>query len=160
MLFTKTKTDEERFWSKVKKSILCWEWQATTMGSGHGAFYFRGKMWYAHRVSWVLEHGEIESGLCVLHRCDNAICVNPSHLFLGTYKDNIADMDRKGRRALNERNGRCKLTAKNVEYIREFYKTGAFSRRDISNIFGVNESTVTNIINRKRRLKTYERKYL
>lgn len=55
------------------------------------------RMIRAHRASWIVEVGPIPVGLCVLHRCDNPACVRPSHLFLGTMKDNTADMVAKGR---------------------------------------------------------------
>jgi hypothetical protein len=49
----------------------------------------------AHRVSWILAHGEIADDLCVLHRCDNLLCVRPDHLFLGTLWDNTRPFERR-----------------------------------------------------------------
>src|SRR4051812_9455441 len=88
---------EERFWSRVNKTANCWLWTGALDGYGYGYFYVGdGRVAKAHRMAFLLtafDPGELD----VLHSCDNPRCVRPSHLFLGTQADNLADMRTKGR---------------------------------------------------------------
>lgn len=73
----------------------CWLWiGGVSYPPGYGRMT-RGQ--YAHRVSYEIHRGKIPVGMHVLHRCDNRLCVNPDHLFLGTQSDNMRDMMAKGR---------------------------------------------------------------
>ena len=91
----------ELFWAHVLCNLTsrCWEWQGSRHLDGYGrlSVYGRAVPQNAHRVAWELTYGPVPPRLFVLHRCDNPPCVNPSHLFLGTAKDNTADMVAKGR---------------------------------------------------------------
>ena len=100
----KMRNIEDRFWEKVNKSADggCWEWTSSIKGNGYGAFFtsLEGegrKCVGAHRFSYALANGPIPDGLWVLHKCDNRICVNPDHLFLGDCVDNMKDCASKGR---------------------------------------------------------------
>lgn len=93
-------TPEQRFWAKVKKTDYCWIWQGkATCGKSrkYGQFSIKNKSVEVHRFSWQLANGPIPKGMNILHKCDNPICVNPDHLFIGTNLDNIKDKMAKGR---------------------------------------------------------------
>lgn len=87
------------FWTKVEPVASgCWEWRGSQYANnGYGQIRYKYQAVLVHRFSWSMLRGEIPEGLCVLHRCDNRPCVNPEHLFLGTYLDNARDMSQKGR---------------------------------------------------------------
>ena len=90
------------FWHyvDVKSDNECWNWLGCTTGGyskGYGRFKVNSKMELAHRVSWTNANGPIPQDMNVLHKCDNPLCVNPSHLYLGTQLDNASDKFRRGR---------------------------------------------------------------
>ncbi len=91
-----TEKESKRFRCKFEVSE-CWIWKNPNVGIGYGQFLFRGERYRAHRFSYLIHKGEIAAGLHVLHKCDNPSCVNPDHLFLGTQKENMEDMWKKGR---------------------------------------------------------------
>jgi len=119
---------QERFWQFVHKTNKCWNWVGAKDTNGYGRFVAppgiagTGRVAMAHRISWVIHHGSIPTGLSVLHKCDNPPCVNPQHLFSGTLKDNSQDMLHKGRAAVGMRHALTKIDTKAVKEIRRLHK--------------------------------------
>jgi len=114
---------EQRMLEKARETPDgCWLFTGSRTLDGYGTIGFekRGQTIRTHRLAWLLWKGLIPPGQQVLHRCDRPACVNPEHLFLGTQKENVQDMLRKGRagNTRGERNGRAKLTWRGVEVIR------------------------------------------
>lgn len=107
----------------------------------YGITSVTGKNVAAHRVSYAIFRGPVPSNLSVLHRCDNPLCVNPWHLFLGNKLDNSLDMAVKKRSAYGTRNARSKH---NEETVRQVYAAKG-RHADIAAQFGMCKSTVDHI---------------
>lgn len=99
----------------------------------------------AHRAAWITSRGDIPKGLFVCHKCDVPICVNPSHLFLGTHTDNMRDMIAKGRKRTTkgEANPGAKLTEQAVREIRGDSR----SNQAVARSYGVSKSLVSAVRN-------------
>lgn len=148
-MYTIKRPPEERFWEKVNKTEICWEWMGYRDRTGYGSFGYahqHNKM--AHRYSWEIHFGEIPQGLKVLHHCDNPPCVRPDHLFVGTQIDNINDMMSKGRKAVGVDSGVAKLTEDQVKYILN-YPWRRKLHKELAAELGVAVTTVNHVRRRK-----------
>jgi len=174
------------FWSRVNKNGritthngdigCCWDW--VFQAKRYGSFYVNGKMEQSNRVSWMIHFGEIPEGLDVCHKCDNGLCVNPDHIFLGTHTVNMRDMMKKERRKSSkgipksnteqfrrgenhpwflkpeiiprgENQGNAKLTDEKVLKIRTIYAAGEATQCGLAASFGVHQGTISGIVLRK-----------
>jgi len=124
----------------------CWEWRSHMEPDGrYGCFHFQTKRWRAHRASYFFHYGEFDQTLYVCHTCDNTLCVNPQHLFLGTHQDNMDDRNSKGRSARGEQNGDSRLTEDQVRDIRSStLRTGELVKK-----YKVSKVTILKIKQRK-----------
>ncbi len=145
----RTRPIAERFWCKVDKSGSCWNWTASLNSKGYGQLMMTGgRPSLAHRIAWELTNGPIDGGVHVLHRCDNPLCVNPDHLFLGNQRDNMTDMVSKDRHARGQRRKNAKLTESKVREIRQLHANGQ-RMVDLVARFGVCHSLISNVIHGK-----------
>lgn len=126
------------FWEKVQRGGAsdCWPWLGYRKASGHGLTSHKSLMIHASRKAWILTHGEIRDELCVNHTCDNAICCNPDHMYLGTRAENMADYW-------------------GVTPVEEIYKArqGGASLRECAERFGLHISTICRVVTKRRREK-------
>lgn len=125
------------------KKTGCWEWKGTKTWNGYGMIRFKHKMTPVHRVLYQILHRTVlkrEEFVC--HKCDNRICCNPSHLFVGTNMDNMRDMMEKGRKGPSVVKGTRvhtnKLTEEQVRAIRKDPRKYPL----ISKEYGVRTSTI------------------
>lgn len=155
----------ERFWPKVDRRgpDECWDWQGARTGfdSDSCRYGYLGRTpasgsgpevsaMRAHVASWTVHHGPIAPGrgVCVLHRCDRPICVNPNHLFLGSIADNNRDRSAKGRtsrRWAGMGNPTAKVTDEHAERIVADYRSG-LSQIRVAALHGISQPQVSRIV--------------
>jgi len=159
------KNTPENFWSRVRQgaSIECWEWQGATTSSGYGNLSWHGHNVQAHRVAYALTYGGISLQMgfrhegkakryrrFVLHKCDNRLCCNPKHLFLGSMRTNLLDAYTKGRK-VQPRSGHAnaKLSATQVVDIRKAYDAGGTRQVDLAAKYGVSQRVISLLVRRE-----------
>lgn len=143
------------FWARTRPGANgCIEWCGRPLTTGgYGVLRVKGVFTKAHRHAWAITNGLIPQGLFVLHRCDNPICVNPEHLFLGTAFDNMQDMAAKGRaagsRRVGEKHPLAKLSSAQVREIRARFRGRApgcrANSRELAAEYGVSADTISGI---------------
>ena len=116
----------------------CWLWIGNTLTKrgGYGVFTCR-----PDRLAWHLYRGGVPANTHILHRCDNPLCVNPDHLFLGDQTTNMKDKCSKSRQDRGESHGMAKLTSAAVLKIRSSDAPGA----ELARRYGVTHATICDI---------------
>lgn len=163
-LFISEMTEEQKF-DRLKKSFEkhvirkegCWDWKGSIAKGGYPVMSCRREIGSdrGHRASWIIHKGKIPKGLFVCHSCDNPICTNPEHLWLGTHKENNDDKIKKGRSANNpfpikkgSSNGSAKLNEEKVKEIKKLINIGR-SCYSLGKEFSVSKQTILRIKNSK-----------
>lgn len=131
----------KRFLRFFSTASDCWEWEGAIGKNGYGRFQLEGKSRQAHRVAYEMFVGPFPEYLNILHRCDNRKCVKPSHLFLGTAKDNGVDMSEKGRSLTKAKNGNSPMEEWQYDVIIQT----DISSRLLAKRFGISQRSVNRI---------------
>ena len=129
----------------IKPETGCWEWRLSKGRGGYGKASRLGKTLTAHRAIWEERVGPIPSEAILCHQCDNRLCVNPSHMFIGTHQDNSSDMVKKNRQAKGSKINNSKLDEQLVRQVLEAQGTFA----EIARQFDLKEGNVRLIRLRK-----------
>lgn len=147
----RSRSFDDRFWSKVTKTDTCWLRQGKLRSDGYATVTYKGRNQLTHRVAYQLAYGPISNDIKVLHRCDVRNCVRPDHLFLGTLADNIHDMIAKGRdrKVRGEDQHAARLTTGQVLTIRARYAAGHETQEEIARDYGVATVTISDVTRRK-----------
>lgn len=136
----------KRFWEHIEKRNIsdCWLWKGSNRKAsfrvGEDIYLCSRLAFYFHYNHWPKEY--------VLHTCDNPLCVNPYHLYDGTALDNAQDRDSKGRTGYTYGLG-SNLTKEDVREIRRLYAAKLHTQYSLADMFGVSQSTIQRIVNRK-----------
>jgi len=131
----------------VDQKSGCWVWRGS-MRRAYGVFHDHQQRISAHRASWFIHNGKIPKGKLVCHHCDNPICVNPSHLFLGTDTDNNQDKSKKGRARGNENKGEKANNVLLTECLVRKIRTSKLRPFEIAKKMGLKYGTVLSVIKR------------
>jgi hypothetical protein len=123
--------NDDSFFDNVYKTLGCWEWTGKRRGK-YGIF--DGEL--AHAYSWKLHKGETSKFVC--HRCDNPLCVNPSHLYLS---DKFIETVEWKMREEKHRGGKWKLTKKDIINIRKMLACGK-TKTSISKVYKITTATL------------------
>lgn len=127
----------------------CHLYQGSLNKDGYARPRIDGKLMLLHRAVYAHKYGPIPNHktLIVCHKCGNRSCINPLHLYLGTYEDNAEDMVRHGNagRMAGEKIGNSKLFDDDIIEIRKSNLTG----KELAKTYAVTEANISSIRLRK-----------
>ena len=141
----------------------CWEWGGSTDRAGYGKVHIKrhhetkgkGRNFFAHRLSYMIERGFIESDEYILHQCHNRLCCNPACFLIGDHNDNMADLSDSGR-VSGENNHNSRLKEDQVREILYKYYDDCMTMSSLVAEYGVKQGTISDIVYGRTWKKIYE----
>jgi hypothetical protein len=137
------KMSDDVFWSRVNIPFdatkeECWLWTGRINTQGYGTYTVH----LAHRYCYSLYFDSVlyKPELKLLHKCDNTLCVNPHHLFIGSQKDNMIDCHRKGRHPT------VKVSKSDAEEIKRLWNIGEHNQYCLAKMFNCSQTNISQIV--------------
>lgn len=129
----------------------CWNGNQKPRPDGYLNFFYKGRTQLLHRVSWQVFKGDIPKDKILCHTCDNRLCCNPDHLYLGDHSTNAVDRQKRNctTAQIGSKNHNSKLCEDKVKFIRFMEKNG-FCMDSIADFFGISRPYIKDIINKRR----------
>lgn len=145
--------------SKSGAISKCWEWQGVAFANGYGRLSSpietkHEKFHRTHRFVLYLKIGKkrIPKGMKCLHKCDNPICCNPKHIYMGDHAQNMRDMKERGRAPKGSSHARSVFSEDDVKLIRFLKDEAAFTLTELVEAFQESKSTISKITSAHRSL--------
>lgn len=133
----------------------CWVWIGNVYHTGHARITYRHKRWQAHRLAYVLRHGDVPDDEVIHHTCENKRCINVDHLKAMGRREHFNGHKNptwfaKMVKTRAERNIKStpprtpeKLSPQQRDSMKALYESGARTQMELATDFGVSQSTVS-----------------
>lgn len=125
----------------------CWLWNGRIKPDGYGAITVNRREKTAHREIYmrIKRIVLLRSELCC-HRCDVRHCVRPSHIFVGSAKQNQEDMARKNRSSFGHRSGLARFKKEDALEIVRLYMSGEMNQSQLAEKYGVVQTVISDVV--------------
>ena len=88
MLINQRSSAEDKLAYNIRPNGSCIEYIGCVNNHGYCVIKTKGMFWYAHRLAYSMQVGEIPMGMTIDHICFNRRCVNTEHLRILSLQEN------------------------------------------------------------------------